>query len=132
MTKGAQRAGTKLQQAAQVESSRALLAMSLSMMQSGCTADPSGAANATQFDPQVASKYQAESCKVTAQTAQAFGSPSAEGDVIQGTDDESKATDLHLDPSTCVRFTAGSAKIIACDEATGFKVIDMENVDAAH
>ncbi len=122
------------------ELQRVSLGLNLAGIQSSCMSDPSGAAAAQFFHPQVAAQFQGQACTLTPMAAEAYGrgcSPSAPSTVgacsqasMLGGLDASKATALGIPPSDCYSFTSGQAKIIGCNDGGGFKIIHWENVNA--
>jgi hypothetical protein len=112
------------------ELNRISLTFTLGGVQMSCTSDPSGAGAATYFHPQVAAQYQSQACQVTNTTVEAFSDANrSRAEMLPGTDDESRATSLGLDPAQCTRFVSGSAKVVACNmgDTEGFKIIHLEN-----
>ncbi len=119
------------------ELTRISLGFQLSGIKMSCAGDPSGAAAANYFHPQVFAQNQAAACQVTDATLQAMGRSCNTGQVpcsavtnITTTPDASRATSLGLDGNQCWVYTSGSAKIIGCQTPTGFKLIHLENPGA--
>ncbi|HJL30035.1 MAG TPA: hypothetical protein RMI62_13250, partial [Polyangiaceae bacterium LLY-WYZ-15_(1-7)] len=123
--------------AAGAELSRISLSFALSGIKLSCVGDPSGAGASNYFHPQVFSQYQGVACQVNDQVIDAFGTacnqgqqPCSNAQMISGTADESRATDLGLNVAQCYVYTSGQAKIVGCSGDQGFKIIHMENVTA--
>jgi hypothetical protein len=112
-----------------VEVNRLSMNIMLSGIQSSCAMDPSGAAAASYFHPNVAATYQSQACQVTADVVTAFSDPTrATGTVVAGSPDESWAVAVGADTSQCYSFVSGTAKVVGCNMPDGFKIVHMENV----
>jgi hypothetical protein len=92
----------------------------LSSITSTCAYDPSGAAAAGSFHPNVFATYQSIVCQVPA-TAATVAQDGARSTITAS--DEGRAAPLGLDPATCSTLTCGTGKIIMCNGV----IVHMEN-----
>ena len=119
------------------EMSRLSLAMTLAGLNLSCAGDPSGASSADYFHPQSFPALQAEACTLSQNAVDAYSQGCSPGvqpcstvRSIAGTPDESRATALSLQASSCYVYASGQGKLIACETPQRFAIIHWENVNA--
>ena len=100
-------------------------------------AERSGAGATQAFHPSVAARYQAEACKVTEQTIEAFGRncnsgqrPCSDAAMLSTTGDAGYASAVGADANSCFSYTSGSAKLVGCQAPTGFQIVHIESLGA--
>lgn len=129
--------GTSLGGEIGAEMSRLSLAMTLAGLKLSCVADQSGASSADYFHPQAFPALQPQACTLTQNAVDAYSQGCSPGVQpcstvvsIAGTPDESRATTLGLQASSCYAYTSGQGKLIGCEVPDGFAIIHWENVNA--
>jgi hypothetical protein len=109
---------------------RGTLSQALSQVSALCQSDCQTAAN--YFHPSVQASLVGQAKALTAARLQKLVDPAqATASMLNGTDDESVATQLSLDPQLCVRIVAGSAKAIGCSVPNPGGPADMRIVQLA-
>ncbi len=127
--------GQQLGNAFAAEMSRLSAGLKVGQIKRACQSDPSGATAMQQFHPSVAGQYQSIVCQAGQPLEDAISRSCDQGQrpcstvaQLAGTPDASRATNLGLDPAQCYVYTSGSAKVIACKDASNtFQLIHMEN-----
>ncbi|NLY94041.1 MAG: hypothetical protein GXY23_08425 [Myxococcales bacterium] len=118
---------------AMIETHRFWLRGQLQMLRFSCQEDASGVQAAAALRLPEGSPLGAAACKASEATLDAFADPQrARGELLTDLPKSVATADGPMEPTSCVAFTAGKARIVTCaDDDTRLQIADLANLDAA-